>query len=200
MTTSEPEGDVLLRQISRGDPAALEKLYESEIDAVYTFVYYRVGREASIAEEAVQETFARAIDRAKSFDSERGSVRSWLISVSRNAIRDTLRAHNRSRELSEKWEQIDQTLAQIFSALDREPLSDEVIARSETRDLVNAAFANLPERYRKVLSEHYVVGDSIATLAERRELSSDAAKSLLARARRAFRKTFQTVANAWTEA
>jgi len=200
MNQVEADPQRLLRRIADGETAALHELYEAEVDAVYAFVFYRVGREPAVAEEAVQETFTRALDSLSKFDAKRGSVRSWLISVSRNAIRDTLRSHNRSSELVAKWDQIDQTLAQIFSALDREPLSDEVIARSETRDLVNVAFSNLPEHYRDVLEEHYVSGDSIADLAARREVSSDAAKSLLARARRAFRETFQTVANAWAEA
>lgn len=88
------------------------------------------------------------------------------------------------------WDRIDETFAQVFAALDHEPLSDEVIAREETRDLVNVTIAHLPERYRAVLEQKYVGGDSMAELAARLEVSEDAAKSLLARARRAFRETF----------
>ena len=198
MTPLESRG--LLNRVAAGDSEALRELYEAEVDAVYAFVFYRVGREPTLAEDAVQETFTRALAKLASYDESRGSVRSWLLSMSRNAVRDTLRSHNRSRELAQQWEEIDQTLVQIFSALDREPLTDEVIARAETCDLVNVAFAHLPDHYRDVLHQHYIGGDSIAQLAKRREVSGDAIKSLLARARRAFRETFQTVANAWAEA
>ncbi len=199
VSKTEMDPDGLVGRIADGDVAALEELYESEVDAVYAFVFYRVGREASLAEDAVQETFTRALAKIGAYDAGRGSLRSWLLSLSRNAVRDTLRAHHRSVDLATKWEQIDATLAQVFAALDREPLSDEVIERDETRDLVNVAFSHLPDHYRDVLKEKYMSGDSIEVLAERRQFSSEAAKSLLARARRAFRETFGTVASAWTE-
>ena len=203
MTASEenrgdPPADLVAR-VARGDREALRQLFSDQVDAVYAFVFYRVGGDPTLAEDATQETFARALDRADRFDPKRGTVRAWLLSTSRNAVRDTLRAHHRGNELAARWEQIDGTLAQIFAALDREPLSDEVIERGETRDLVNMAFANLPENYREVLAARYVEGDSVADVANNRNLTDAAAKSLLARARRAFRETFAALADAWAE-
>ena len=189
----------LVARVAAGDRDALRDLFEDQVDAVYAFVYYRVGGDPTLAEDATQETFARALDRAASYDPSRGSVRSWLLQTSRNAVRDTLRSHHRGSELAARWAQIDGTLAQIFSALDREPLSDEMIERGETRDLVNMAFANLPGKYREVLAARYVEGDSVAELAGRHNLSAAAARSLLARARRAFRETFAALAEAWAE-
>jgi RNA polymerase sigma-70 factor (ECF subfamily) len=191
-------GDLVAR-VAGGDRAALRQLFSEQVDAVYAYVFYRVGGDPSLAEDATQETFARALDRAADYDPARGSVRAWLLTTSRNAVRDILRAHHRGNELAARWEQIDGTLAQIFAALDREPLSDEMIERGETRDLVNMAFANLPEKYRAVLAARYVEGDSVADLAGRHNLTDAAAKSLLARARRAFRETFAALAEAWVE-
>ena len=97
------------------------------------------------------------------------------------------------------WDRIDETLAQVYAALDREPLTDEVIEREETRDLVNVTIAHLPERYRRVLEQKYVGGESLAELAQQMDVSEDAAKSMLARARRAFRDTFVALSQVATE-
>lgn len=183
----------LLELASRGDERALATLYEANVDGLFAFVWYRVGRDQSLAEDVVQETFTRALDRWDDFDPARGSLASWLCSSSRNVIRDHLRAHRRADELAAAWDRIDETLAQIFAALDRAPLSDEVIERAETRDLVNMTIANLPEAYRTVLVRKYIDGDSLSALAAHLHLSEVAAKSLLARARRAFRETFSTL-------
>jgi len=188
---SGPGGD--LRAARAGDKQAIERFYEGHVDGLYTFVYYRVGRDTSLAEDVVQETFANALSRQADYDPARGSVGSWLTVLSRNVIRDHLRAHKRSDELAQTWDKIDATLAQNFAAMAERPLPGEVLERAETRDLVHMAVAHLPEQYRNALTRKYVDGESLETLASELGISVDAAKSLLARARRAFRDTFATL-------
>lgn len=189
-----------LRAARRGDRAAIERFYEAHVDGLYTFIYYRVGRDTALAEDVVQETFALAMSKQAEFDPARGSVGSWLTVLSRNVIRDHLRAHSRSDQLSQAWERIDATLAQTFASMAERPLPGEILEREETRDLVHMAIANLPEQYRNALTRKYVDGESLETLAGELGISVDAAKSLLARARRAFRDTFATVSASFSEA
>ena len=189
-----------LVKAARGEPRALGSFYEANVDGLYTFVFYRVGRDASLAEDVVQETFTNALDQIDRYDPSRGSVHNWLCTLSRNVIRDNLRAHRRSKELASMWERVDQTLAQIFESLERAPLSDEVIERAETRDLVNMTIANMPDHYRSILERKYIRGESLQQLAGELDMSADAAKSLLARARRAFRETFSTLSQTMAEA
>ena len=168
----------------------IERFYDAHVDGLYTFVFYRVGRDTSLAEDVVQETFTLALTKRDAYDPARGSVGSWLTVLSRNVIRDHLKAHRRSDELATAWERIDATLAQTFAAMAERPLPGEVLERAETRDLVHMAVANLPEQYRTALTRKYVDGESLETLAGELGISIAAAKSLLARARRAFRDTF----------
>jgi len=188
---SGPGGD--LRAARAGDRLAIERFYDAHVDGLYTFVYYRVGRDTSLAEDVVQETFTVALSRQEDYDPARGSVGSWLTVLSRNVIRDHLRAHKRSDELATTWERIDATLAQTFASMAERPLPGEVLERAETRDLVHMAVANLPGQYRNALTRKYVDGESLETLAGELGISIDATKSLLARARRAFRDTFKTL-------
>ncbi|HEY0253247.1 MAG TPA: sigma-70 family RNA polymerase sigma factor, partial [Kofleriaceae bacterium] len=183
-----------------GDRAAIARFYDANVDGLYAFVFYRVGRDATLAEDVVQETFTAALGRTVDYDPERGSVGSWLASLSRNVIRDHLREHRRADQLLATWERIDATLAQTFAAMAEKPLPGEVLERAETRDLVHMAIANLPEQYRSALTRKYVDGETLETLAGELGISVDAAKSLLARARRAFRDTFAALTANFSEA
>ena len=195
---SGPGGD--LRAAQDGDRLAIGRFYDAHVDGLYAFVFYRVGRDAALAEDVVQETFTLALGKRDAYDPARGSVASWLTVLSRNVIRDHLREHRRADELQATWERIDATLAQTFAAMAERPLPGEVLERAETRDLVHMAVANLPEQYRNALTRKYVDGESLETLASELGISVDATKSLLARARRAFRDTFATLSAHFSEA
>lgn len=195
---SSPAAEV--RAARRGDRAAIARLYDAHVDGLYAFVYHRVGGDAALAEDVVQETFAIALSREGEYDSARGSVASWLTVLSRNVIRDQLRAHRRGDAFQAAWERIDATLAQSFAAMAERPLPGEVLEREETRDLVHMAVANLPESYRVALTRKYVEGASLEVVAGELGISVEAAKSLLARARRAFRDTFATLSAQFSEA
>ncbi len=141
----------LLRRLAAGQDDALETFYEDNVDGLYAFVFYRVGRNQTVAEDVVQETFLRALERLEDYDATRGSCRAWLCTLSRNVIRRHLKPLPRMAELNEMYVRIDDTLAELFAALDGAPLADEVIARQETSDLVNMTVANLPDPYQLVL-------------------------------------------------
>jgi RNA polymerase sigma-70 factor (ECF subfamily) len=189
-----------LRAAQAGDRDAIARFYDAHVDGLYAFVFYRVGRDASLAEDVVQETFAVALSRRADHDPARGSVGSWLTVLSRNVIRDHLRAHRRTDDLQQAWERVDATLAQVFAAMAERPLPGDVLERAETRDLVHMAVANLPEQYRNALVRKYVDGESLDAIAAELGISADAVKSLLARARRAFRDTFATLSAHLSEA
>lgn len=195
-----------LSRARAGDDAALVELYERHVDGLWAFVFYRVGRDPVLCEDVVQETFLIALerdavpdDRITRFDPERGSLGGWLCGLSRNVIRRQLRASRRGHELGQTWERIDATLVQVFSSLDSAPLGDEVLAREETRDLVQMTIANLPDDYRDALERKYVRGESLRELAIAHECSESAAKSMLARARRAFKDAFAALAQSFAE-
>lgn len=194
MRAADPPSLDLLRRAADGDDSALTRFYEEHVDGLHAFVFLRVGRDPSLAEDVVQETFLQALGRWAEYDAGRGSLRIWLCWLSRNVIRDHLRQSRRGDALAQDAGATGVTLAQIFQALDHGPLSDELLARAETRDLVGAVIGNLPSRYGDVLRRKYVLGDSLEAIAGSLSITEEAAKSLLARARRAFRATFDALA------
>jgi RNA polymerase sigma-70 factor (ECF subfamily) len=198
--STAPSVSELVQRARQGNADALTRLYEEHVDGLYAFVLYRVGGDQHLAEDVVQETFLQALDQLERFDPGRGSFSTWLCVTSRNVIRHHLRANRRAEELQAMWDRIDSALAQVFASLEEAPLSDEVLARAETREFVQLSIAQLPERYRDALKQHYLEGASLRDMTARMQITEDAAKSLLARARRAFRDTFATLARAAMEA
>lgn len=191
-------GDLEVVRRAATDPRALRELYEREVDGLYAFVFFRVGRDPSLAEDVVQETFLAALDKIALFDPRRGPVRSWLCQLSRNVARHHLRERKRTEVLA-MWDKIDGTLLAMFERLDDELLAPEALEREETRDLVHLTLGHLPGSYRSVLERKYVDGAPLEQIAREIEASEEAAKSLLARARRAFRETFQTLSRSFAE-
>lgn len=191
---AEARDRALMARLLAGEVAALRELYEAHVDALYAFAYARVGRDAQIAEEVVQETFLQAMDAFADFDPARGRLRTWLCVRSRNVIRKSLRDRSRPAELATR---VDEGLTAIYQTLGAAgPPSDELVEREQTRDLVHMAIAQMPDRYRRALEARYLEESGLDEVARRLEVSESAAKSLLARARRAFREAFLTLSRA----
>lgn len=180
-------------KIKAGDEAALNHWFESNVDGLYTFIYYRVGSNVDLAQDITQSTFALALKKLDKFDPERGAMLNWLRLLSRNLIRDQLRYRQRAIDFQAVWDGIDDHLALVFDNLENELIPDEVLARKETQELVSVTLANLPQQYQEVLTAKYLDNSSLAYIAEKRQVSIDSVKSMLRRARIAFREAFVTI-------
>lgn len=184
----------MVENIASGDSAALTTWFGQQKDALYAFVFYRVGGDADLAADATQATFTAALEQLDKFDPDRGKMRTWLRYLSRNIIRDMLAGHRRSEQLQFAWDELDNTLQSAYQHIDRELLPDEVLQRTETRQLVSMTLSNLPPNYRDALQAKYVDGQTLTAMAAAGETTVDAVKSLLRRARAAFRECFLALA------
>lgn len=164
----------------------------AHLDALFEFIYWRVGRNRSLAEDLVQDTLLVAVDRLASFDA-RSSFHTWLCGIAKNKIRAT-RRKRRPLLVEDLLEDADEEIDAILARIDSEPLPDEVLEREETRELVSATLSSLPPDYRDALVGKYVEGRTVRELARRRGGSEKAAESVLGRARLAFGEVFQLLA------
>jgi len=181
------------------EPDALKRWFLDHADALYTFVYYRVGRDRELATEVVQDTFVSALRKLDDYDPSRGGMPTWLTFVARNCIRRSMRERDRYRTADDPWEKIDARLVDAFRALESAPLPDEVVERQETAELVQTTLSNLPEGYRRALREHYCEQRSVREMAAARRVSEGAVKSLLHRSRLAFKAAFEAITESFIE-
>jgi len=179
-----------------GDSAAIESLANSAIEPLYRFCFYRLGSNADLAEEVVQETFLLAIRELDKYEPARsgGKIFNWLTGLARNEIRRTLGREQSAVSLQALWDKLDDELRRVYSSLEAEPLADEVLCREETREMVNATMAQLPAHYREALEAKYVLGRTVRDMAAAWQVSEKAVESQLTRAREAFRATFVALA------
>jgi RNA polymerase sigma-70 factor (ECF subfamily) len=177
-------------------PEAVDTWFRRYADPVYTFAFYRVGRDAATAEDVVQDVFLTALRKLDSFDPERGAMLTWLQYIARTCLHEIYRKRRRYDTHAEFWDGFDRRLAAALSRLGAAPLPDEVLEREETAELVRAALSNLPEHYQEALRDRYHEERPLREIAASRGMTEGAVKSLLHRARLAFRAALEELAAA----
>jgi RNA polymerase sigma-70 factor (ECF subfamily) len=184
------------RKALKGDETAVKLLLAQVLKPLYGFCLYRVGKNQHWCEEVVQETMLRALRDLAGYEPARAdnNVLPWLTGLARNEIQRVLQREKSAASLQTLWANLDQELLGLYAKLETAPFDDDALQREETRDLVNATMAQLPDHYRETLEEKYVQGKSQREMAERRRLSEKALESQLTRARNAFRVTFLALA------
>jgi RNA polymerase sigma-70 factor (ECF subfamily) len=160
--------------LRRGDPAALRTFYEQAMRPLYTFCFFKLGRDHHATEEVVQETLVRALEVLEDWDPDRGDLHTWIAFLSRNAIRQQNEARRRF-------------IATAIPEKASEPFVEDELSRAA---LVTVALARLPAHYRALLDRRYFKGDSVRAIAQEHRTTEKAVESLLARAREAFRHQF----------
>lgn len=80
----------LATALGAGDPAALRELYERLGRVTFGFLVRTLG-DRSAAEDVQQQVFLEVWRRAESFDQERGSLLTWVMTITRSRAIDHLR-------------------------------------------------------------------------------------------------------------
>jgi RNA polymerase sigma-70 factor (ECF subfamily) len=185
--------DMLLRdRIVAGERAAAETLLAEHLDPLVQFVHFRLGGDAHGVEDLVQDTFLVALERMGGFDG-RSSLHTWLCGIAKNKIRDARRAR-RPQSLQDALLEADPEIEAILAQIAREPLPEHVLELAETRDLVGATLSSLPPDYAQALVQKYVEGRSVAEIARDAKKGDKAIESVLTRARAAFARVFELLA------
>ncbi|MET8765026.1 RNA polymerase subunit sigma-70 [Lentzea sp. NPDC004782] len=155
---------------------------------------YRVLGSGFEAEDAVQETLVRAWKAYDSFDSARGSLRTWLYRIATNICIDMQRSAQRRAlavDLGPSGGQIGEPLPErVFVQPVPDALvlpEDQAIRKETVRLAFVAALQHLPPRQRVVLILRDVLAWQAAEVAALLDISVASANSALQRARATLR-------------
>jgi RNA polymerase sigma-70 factor (ECF subfamily) len=162
----------LAEQVLAGDELAFRQLYRRHTPRLFLLVLRLVGGIEADAEDVVQETWLKAVERLDGFRWE-AAFGSWLTAIGLNVARESLRRRGRRREVDLPVEHDDVPAPAPLAALD--PVDLE------------RAIRTLPEGYRTVLVLHDVEGYRHEEIAERLGVTAGTSKSQLFHARRALR-------------
>jgi RNA polymerase sigma-70 factor (ECF subfamily) len=150
--------------------AGFESLVRAYSAELYRYGYW-LCRDRFVAEDLVQETFARAWSARASLRDDR-AVRSWLYTILRN---EHARLHERKR--------LDVEDGQDLDALEDHRLRS-VSSELEMRQALHA----LPESYREPLLLQVIGGFSCEEIAAMMKLTPGAVMTRLTRARQVLRR------------
>ena len=154
---SFPEAE-LIGRVGRRDKAAFSELYDRYSQLVIN-IAWRILKERQEAEDTLQEVFLQVWNDAATFDSSRGTVSSWLITISRSRAIDRLRSR-KSRMISDPI--IEETFESMKGPMAVESL-DEMI---ESRLLVSMAITSLSSEQRVAIELAYYEGMTQSEIAE----------------------------------
>src|SRR3954468_6362886 len=148
----------LMPLIGEKNPDAFEVFYDRHGGVAYSLAYRIVGEKAA-AEDVTQEAFISIWKSGARFDSTRGSVRSWTLSIVRNRAIDALRS---KAGKAPKLTFDDDAILEARPA--GEHTEAEVLA-AETADEVRGALSQLPADQSKVIELAYFGGFSQSEIA-----------------------------------
>lgn len=175
MDPGDPD-EALLVRVAKGDPAAVRALVARKLPRLLSLAQRMLGESAE-AEDVAQETFVRAWKQAGTWKPGGARFDTWLHRVALNLCYDRLR---RRREV---------IMDDPPERPDEGPAPDRGLLAEDVGRRVAAAMAALPDRQREAVTLcHYQELGNIEAAALM-GVSVEALESLLARGRRALRKT-----------
>ncbi|CAN5238097.1 sigma-70 family RNA polymerase sigma factor [soil metagenome] len=148
----------LVARVAAGDRLALGELYDAYGRVVFGVAYRMLGS-PEVAEEVVQDAFHSVWRRAGSYRSERGSARTWLLAIARNAAIDWKRTKGKRVER-------ETAIEAATELVDEARVEDRVIASLQAERL-RAALRVLPIEQREALALAFWGGLSQAEIAAR---------------------------------
>lgn len=171
----------LVRRARGGDRDAIAALLRAHGQAIFQLCHHVAG--PSEGRDAAQEAFERIVGAIGSFDPDRGSFRSWALTVARNVCRDRLRRRGLERA--------------TFLA-DGEPAT--AVAPSRTLDpervalvrddaeTLQRALATLPEQMRSALVLFHLHDASYEDIAKQLDVPMGTVMTWLHRGRKRLRE------------
>ena len=148
-------GDLLVRT-GRGDESAFADLYDALSAAVYGMAR-RVVRDPSRAEEVAQEVFIQVWRTTPRFDPQRGSAKSWVLTMAHRRAVDAVRHDQAAANRDQK------------NASSDGPAFDEVeesVTLSLEHEQVRRCLAGLTDLQREAVTLAYYQGYTYAEVAE----------------------------------
>ena len=177
--------DELIRYAVDGDQAAFTELVKRYEKTVYRFSL-KLCRDPARAEEVLQDTFINMFRKLGSFDGK-SKLSTWLYSIVANNC--LMKRRKRKLDtLEDSLEELDNPATDDRGRFVRqvahwEDTPAEQMLKKELRTVLNDAILKLPDLYRAVFVLRDVEGNSTEETAAILNITVEAAKSRLRRAR-----------------
>ncbi len=161
--------EALLAGMAGGDADAAKAFVQRFQRQVFGLAVVVLGGDASGAEDVAQEAFVRAWRYAANFDARRGSVITWLLTITRNLAIDALRLR--------RVDPISPDVINAMNLISTEARPDERAAANDDAARLHAAIAELPIEQRRALVLAAFHGRSAREVSESEQIPLGTAKT-----------------------
>lgn len=174
--------EVLIAKVMNQDELALEALYARMGGAVFSLAF-KVTRNFTTSEEVVQDVFWQVWRQAPRFDSKRGSVPAWILTMTRSRALDAARRYARAQH----------TQSQDFLELDEYVVSpdagpQDLLFAAQQGSRLQAAMHKLDPLRRQLVSLSFFKGLTQQEISDQTGLPLGSVKSNLRRSLLALRE------------
>lgn len=154
--------------LKQGKSQALHIFYERYSSLVYRLAFRVLGNYQE-AEDLTQDIFL-TLWRTRNYDPNRGSLGSYLTTLTRSRAIDKLRSRGTQVKFLQRW-------SQLMVTESSSPSPFEAASLSQRSEQVKAAIAQLPASQRQVLEMAYFDGMSQSEIAKQLETPLGTVKS-----------------------
>ena len=158
----------LLAGMAVGDQSAAVTFTRRYQRRVFGLAYSMTG-DPSLAEDVAQEAMLRVWRHAPVFDPRRGSVTSWVLTITRNLAIDALRLRRAVPT------DPDDFAATAMASAEHNP--EDAVHRGDVRQLVRNALETLPEEQRRAVVLAAVYGSTALEISESEGIPLGTAKT-----------------------
>jgi RNA polymerase sigma-70 factor (ECF subfamily) len=164
----ELSDDGLLAGMAVGDQAAAVAFVRRYQRRVFGLAYSMTG-DAGVAEDVAQEAMIRVWKHAPVFDPRRGSVASWVLTITRNLTIDALRLRRAVPT------DPDEFAAAALRSNEHNP--EDAVQRGDVRDVVRDALGVLPPEQKRAVVLAAVYGRTALEISESENIPLGTAKT-----------------------
>jgi RNA polymerase sigma-70 factor (ECF subfamily) len=168
MAEGELSDEGLLAGMAVGEHAAAVTFVRRYQRRVFGLAYSMTG-DSGVAEDVAQEAMIRVWRHAPVFDARRGSVASWVLTITRNLAIDALRLR--------RAVPTDPADFAASALLSNEHNPEDVVRRGDVRHTVRTAIAVLPDEQRRAVVLAAVYGRTALEISESEGIPLGTAKT-----------------------
>jgi RNA polymerase sigma-70 factor, ECF subfamily len=157
-----------LKQASQGSEEAFGLLYETYVDRIFNYIYYRTGN-VHDAEDLTARVFQRAMKHIPNYQDRGVPFSAWLYRIAHNLVANWHRDRSRKKEISI-------TEKMVLPAKHEHP--ETTMIRTEKQDALLRLIRTLPPDRQQLLILKFVEGYSNIEIGKIMNRSEGAVKSL----------------------
>lgn len=159
----ERDRDLMMR-IKARDKAALSELYDCYHKLLFGLIL-SILKKREEAEDILQEAFTSIWEKADQFDTERGSVYTWIVSLTRNLSIDRLRSKVYKEQEKQSVSLDNEDVYHPLFSQEHNPMQGTILKERAKR--LHEALAQISDKQREMLQVAYFNGLSQSEISKK---------------------------------